>query len=73
MLTKTVKTTKQVPVDVINFKWHEPTALVSLRCSACRKPIGDKRWGGAWIRDEKGERGMRLCEQCGIKAEPQSS
>ena len=68
-LTKTVPTTKQIPVIVLNFKWHKPTALTTLRCSACRKPIGDKRWGGAWVEDGKGKRGMRLCEKCGIKAE----
>ena len=69
MLKVTVATTKQVPVKVLNFKWYTPTALTSLRCSACRKPIGNKRWGGAWIEDAKGNRGMRLCEKCGEKAE----
>jgi len=68
-LTKTVPTTKRVPVIVLNFEWYKPTALTRLRCAACRKPIGDKRWGGAWIKDEKGNRGMRLCEKCGEKAE----
>lgn len=69
MLTKTVRTTKQVPVKVLSLKWFKPTVLISLKCTACRKPIGDKRWGQAWAEDERGKYPMRLCEKCGEIAE----
>ena len=73
MLTKTVKTTKQVPVNVLTFKWNEPVSqgglLAELPCTACKKPIGDKRWGLAWAEDKKGKYAMRLCDKCGEKAE----
>lgn len=72
MLTKTVPSTKQVPVHVIEFTWHEPldpdSQLVTLPCSACRKPIGSKRWGIAWAQNRKYKYTMRLCEDCGTKA-----
>jgi len=38
-------------------------------CSACKKKCGDRRVGVAWIRDGQKERSMRLCKDCGIKAE----
>ena len=71
MLTKTIKTTKQVPVNIIKFKWFGPVSekLHNLRCTACRSPIGDKDWGQAWAEDEKGKYPMRLCNKCGKKAE----
>lgn len=72
MLTKTVKTTKQVPVKVIRFKWGGIVSkkLRTLPCTACRGSVGDqKEFGMAWIVDEKGKRPMRLCNECGKKAE----
>ncbi len=71
MLTKTVKTTKQVPVNVLNLKWKKPPSGKELRklpCSACGKAIGDKKWGLAWCEDKKVKYTMRLCESCGKKA-----
>ena len=72
MLTRTVKTTKQVPVEIIKFEWSAPVTnslLCKSPCSACKKPIGQTRWGIGWYEDNKGKRSMRLCESCGIKAE----
>ena len=68
-LTKTVPTTKQVPVKVLNFKWYgalkEGSVLCKLPCSTCKEVIGSKRWGIAWT---EGNISMRLCEKCGQKA-----
>ena len=71
MLRKTIKTTKRVPVEVVSFKWLDPISekLGTLRCSACRNQIGERKWGLAWIKDEKGKRAMRLCDKCGETAE----
>ena len=73
MLTRTVNTTKQVPVEVIHFKWSKPVtnpALYKLPCTACRGKIGDKRWGLAFVLDkDKTRLPMRLCEKCGLEAE----
>ncbi len=72
MLTKTINTTKQVPVKVLSLKWSNPPSkrLRKLRCLACRKPIGcENKWGLAWCEDEKGKYSMRLCLKCGAKAE----
>ena len=71
MLMKTIQTTKKVPVEVISFKWLEPVSekLRYLRCTACRNNIGERKWGLAWIKDEKGKRAMRLCDKCGEQAE----
>lgn len=71
MLTKTIKTTKQIPINVIQFEWLEPVSknFRNLPCTACRKPIGDQRFGLAWATDEKGKYSMRLCNNCGEKAE----
>ena len=70
MLMKTIQTTKQVPVNVLSLKWNKsPTVkLQELPCSACKKPIGNKRWGLAWCQD-KTKYAMRLCNECGEKAE----
>ena len=63
----------QVPVVVLRLAWN--TALVDgllagLPCTACRKPLGCKPWALAWIKDDEGrERGARLCEACGKRAE----
>ena len=68
MLNKTVRTTKQLPVKVLQFKWYPPVthpSLYRLPCSACRKQIGQKRWGIA-MTEEQGS--MRLCEACSVKA-----
>lgn len=74
MLTKTVKTTKQVAVKVEKFKWFKPVGkdskLEGLRCTACRKTIGNKRWGLAWTLNDRGQNvPMRLCNDCGENAE----
>ena len=72
MLSRTENTTKQVPVDIISVQWLKPVSqgggLEKLKCSACKKPIGDKHFAVAWAKDEKGKYSMRLCEKCGIKA-----
>jgi len=72
MLMKTVKTTKQVPVNVLSIKWNKPVSgkrLAELPCTACKKPLGHKRWVLAWTGNEKVKSAMRLCEKCGKKAE----
>lgn len=71
MLMKTIQTTKRVPVEVISFKWLGPVSekLRNLRCTACHNHIGERKWGLAWIKDEKGKRAMRLCDKCGEQAE----
>lgn len=71
MLTKTVKTTKQVPVNVLSLKWAKPVSkkLSNLKCTACKKCLGDRRWCLAWAEDEKGKYAMRLCERCGKKSD----
>ena len=67
--TKTVNTTKQVPVHLLRFKWYDPikegSALSILPCTACRKRVGHKRWGIAWAKGDKANYAMRLCEKCG--------
>lgn len=70
MLTITVSTTKQVPVNVLTLKRMGPVSakLRNLKCSAYRKVIGTKQWGVAWIQDSKGKRSMRLCGKCTNKA-----
>lgn len=40
-------------------------------CSFCGEPLGNRPWGLAWVRDEKGERGMRLCGRCLLLAKGQ--
>ena len=77
MLTVTKKTTKQVPVEVVRFRWvgsvKGPLAQ-KLPCTVCRKPIGRNRFGVAWLKQNGGkEYSARLCEQCGEKAEIEQS
>ncbi len=74
MLTIKKPTTKEVSVEVFRFVWRKPMTVPPLiercRCSVCKKKIGTRRWGIAWIREAKNEkRSMRLCEACGMKAE----
>jgi len=73
MLMKTIRTTKQVPVNILSLKWNEPlkegSRLSKLPCSACKKPIGNDRWGLAWAIDKKMKYAMRLCNKCGEEAE----
>lgn len=73
MFTITRPSTKQVPVEVVRVVWHKPITAAQLieicQCSACYRKLGIRRWAVAWVRDEKGERSMRLCEDCGLKAE----
>ena len=72
-LTKIVPTTKRVPIKVLSLELNKPvregSLLVNLPCSACGKPIGNRRWGLAWVKDNKGKHAMRLCEECAKKAE----
>ena len=73
MLTMSVDSVVQVPVTVITLRWNgglKGSGLGAFPCSACRKPLGNKAWALAWIRDHEGkERGARLCESCAKKAE----
>lgn len=74
MLTKTVPTTKQVPVKVLSLKWFnglkKGSELSKLPCTACRKAIGHDNWAIAWQHNEgKKPSSMRLCLSCGKKAE----
>lgn len=62
---------KLVKYDVVSFKWLKPVSekLQSLKCTACKSPIGDKRWGLAWVEKNGKRQAMRLCESCGIEAD----
>ncbi len=62
---------KLVPVEVINLKWVGTVSprLEKLKCSACHKAVGFKPVAIAWIKDDKGNRSLRLCEDCGKTAE----
>jgi len=71
--TRKVKIVKDVPCEIAFFqKWCKPVTSKELRklpCSACHNSIGDKRWAIAWRKEKTTKRPMRLCEECGIKAE----
>jgi len=73
MFTITKPSTKQELVEVLRVVWRRPITVPQLietcRCSACFAKLGVQRWAVAWIRDEKVERSLRLCEACGLKAE----
>ncbi len=62
---------RKVLVEVLNLKWIEVSSAATskLRCSACHRETGRKRVAIAWINDEGKQRSLRLCEDCGIKAE----
>lgn len=72
MLTKTIKVTKRVAVNVISlntYKSPKSKTLQKLPCSACKKSIGDRPWGLAWCKEKEKKYAMRLCEDCSKKAE----
>ncbi len=62
---------KKVMVEVLTLKWIGVThsAMSNFRCSACHQVIGQKRVAIVWINDEGKQRSLRLCEDCGIRAE----
>lgn len=58
---------KGVPVTVLRFEQKAPLLderLQRLRCTCCGFKLGARPWGSAWIRDDNGERGARLCAEC---------
>ena len=72
MLTIKKPSFKNVPMEVLKMQWTDgPVSIrtASLKCSACHNVVGEKKIAIAWIRDNGQERGMRLCEDCGKKAE----
>ncbi len=72
MLTRKIQTYKEVPCEVTKFTWRNPVTaeeLFKLLCSACLKPIGKVRWGIGFTKIKGKGQSMRLCEDCGIKAE----
>lgn len=67
-----VPTTKRVELTVLELHWSAPVSGVAagFECSACGGVLGERRWAIGWIKDWLGhERSMRLCEDCGMKAE----
>lgn len=69
-LTKTVET--QVPVKVLRLNWYKDLkggSLQELQCTACSSKLGPRRWALAWVLDDGVKRSLRLCEDCGVKAE----
>ena len=70
-LTRNVRVTKKIPVNVSSFRWFgtltEGSVACGFKCCACGGKLGARRFGAAWDAD-RGQ-SMRLCEDCGIKAE----
>jgi len=65
---------KHIEYKVISFEWLKPVSekLRTLKCTACKKAIGSSRWGIAWVENDGKEQALRLCEQCGTKAESET-
>jgi hypothetical protein len=74
MLTRNIRVTKKVPVNVTSFRWSggalvEGAVACNFKCCACGGKLGARRFGCAWDGDR--DQSMRLCEDCGVKAEEQ--
>ena len=74
MLTINQQRTVKVPVTVLSMRWcgelKECSVATGFKCSACGHRLGERRFAVAFIRKESGvEYSMRLCADCGIKAE----
>lgn len=63
---------KMCPVTTLKLRWSGPLTEDHIarhfKCAACRRPLGARRFGTAWISDNGGERSMRLCEDCANEA-----
>ena len=66
---------KMVPVEVLELKTSGPlsegSVAAGFKCSACGHKLGGRTFGTAWIRDSKGDRSMRLCQDCAVDAQDQ--
>ncbi len=75
MLTITKRTTKKVPVTVLNCKWLGATKgeklAAKLKCKTCGKLIGHDRFGIAWLQEGNNQFSARLCGSCMNQAEIQ--
>lgn len=63
---KTVSVMREVEVLklYISEALNPGGACTNLKCTACGKKLGAKKFGTAWIRDGGGERSIRLCWDC---------
>jgi hypothetical protein len=73
MLTITETRTLKVPVLCVSFQWdgtlYNGPWVRWFRCDACRGSLVGRRMGTAVVRDDMGERTLRLCRGCGMVAE----
>jgi hypothetical protein len=72
MLTIKKEVEIEVPVKVLTFSWKEHLkveSLQELQCTACFSELGPRRWALAWVQVDGEKRALRLCEDCGVKAE----
>ncbi len=62
-----------VIAEVIDLVWKPPLTIQELiessQCRACKVKIGTQRFAIAWIPEGIGRLAIRLCEDCGKKAE----
>lgn len=73
-LTINKPSVRKVPVRTLNLKWsggvlERSCIACGFKCSACGAKLGERRFATAWVKDESQEYSLRLCEDCGIKAE----
>ena len=68
-----VRTTKMVPVKIVSLRWAgkitDGSVSEKFHCSACGERLGARKFAVAMIERDGVQQSLRLCEDCGIKAE----
>ena len=64
-IKRQISVTRTEQAQVLNVRRCGPSErLREFTCTACGAILGVRPWGLAFVKDERGERGMRLCEEC---------